>query len=367
MPPVLPRLTLLGLILAGCAASLAGCVVAPPFTVTTVVPNVDRPWNVGWAGGTMVFTERPGRISAWIGGQKRVLHVPGDIVVVGESGMLGLAVDPQFSANRYVYTCHSSKAGPVPDNRVVRWTVNAAFTAMSARADIVTSLPLNTGSGIHSGCRLRFGPDGYLWVGTGDAASGTVPQSRSSLGGKVLRVTRAGAGAPGNLGAPFDARIYNYGHRNIQGMAFRASDGLGVTIEHGPNLDDEVNRLLPGNFGWDPIPGYNQAVPMTDLTKFPSAIRAGKSSGSPTVAPSGATFVSGSQWGSWNGKLVVALLKQRALWVADLNAWGQVTDEGVALGNQGCLRSVTQGPDGNLYVTTDNGGGTDRILRLTPN
>ena len=238
---------------------------------------------------------------------------------------------------------------------------------MSAREDIVTGIPLNTASGIHSGCRLRFGPDGYLWVGTGDAAIGTTPQSRSSLGGKVLRVTRNGAGAPGNLGAPFDSRIYNYGHRNIQGMAFRASDGLGVTIEHGPNSDDELNRLLPGNFGWDPVPGYNQAVPMTDRTKFPSAIPAGKSSGSPTVAPSGATFVSGSQWGSWNGKLVVALLKQRALWVADVNAWGQVTDDGVALVNQGRLRSVTQGPDGNLYVTTDNGGGTDRILRLTPN
>lgn len=367
MAPVLSRLTLLGLILAGCATTLAGCVVAPPFTVTTVVPNVDRPWDVGWAGGTMVFTERPGRINAWVGGQKRVLHVPGDIVVVGESGMLGLAVDPQFSANRYVYTCHSSRAGPVPDNRVVRWTVNATFTAMSARADIVTGLPLNTASGIHSGCRLRFGPDGYLWVGTGDAATGTTPQSRSSLGGKVLRVTRTGAGAPGNLGAPFDSRIYNYGHRNIQGMAFRASDGLGVTTEHGPNTDDELNRLLPGNFGWDPQPGYNQSVPMTDRTRFPYAIPAGKSSGSPTVAPSGATFVSGSQWGSWNGKLVVALLKARALWVADVNAWGQVTDEGAALGNQGRLRSVTQGPDGNLYVTTDNGGGTDRILRLTPN
>jgi glucose/arabinose dehydrogenase len=365
--PVLSRLTLLGVILAGCAAALGGCVVAPPFTVTTVVSNLDHPWDVGWAGQTLVFTERRGLISAWVGGRKRVLSAPGDVVAVGESGMLGLAVDPQFSTNRYIYTCHSSNIGSVPDNRVVRWTVNSSFTGMSARRDIVTGMPLNTSIGNHSGCRLRFGPDGHLWVGTGDALSGAVPQSRTSLGGKVLRVTRTGAGAPGNLGAPFDSRIYNYGHRNVQGIAFRASDGLGVTTEHGPDRDDELNRLVPGNFGWDPVPGYNQSVPMTDLTKFPSATPAAKSSGSPTVAPSGATFVSGSQWGAWNGKLVVAMLKRRVLWVADVNSAGQVVDEGVALGDQGRLRSVAQGPNGNLYVTTDNGGGTDRILRLTPN
>jgi aldose sugar dehydrogenase len=367
VPPVLSRLTLLGLILAGCAAALGGCVVAPPFTVTPVVPNLDRPWDVGWAGQTMVFTERAGRISAWVGGQKRVISAPSDVVAVGESGLLGLAVDPQFSSNRYIFTCQSSNLGSLPDNRVVRWTVNSSFTGMSARQDIVTGIPLNTSNGNHSGCRLRFGPDGYLWVGTGDSFNGAVPQSPASLGGKVLRVTRTGAGAPGNLGAPYDSRIYNYGHRNVQGIAFRASDGLGVTTEHGPDRDDELNRLVPGNFGWDPVPGYNQSVPMTDLTKLPSAISAAKASGTPTVAPSGATFVSGSQWGAWNGKLVVALLKQRALWVADIGSAGQVVDEGLSMGDQGRLRSVAQGPDGNLYVTTDNGGGTDKILRLTPN
>jgi glucose/arabinose dehydrogenase len=306
------------LLAATCLAAIAGCVVPPSYTVTTVVSNLNHPWDVGWAGGTMLFTERPGTISAWVGGQKRVLAAPGDVVAIGESGMLGLAVDPQISSNRYVYTCESSNLGSVPDNRVVRWTVNAGFTGMSARQDIVTGIPLNTSSGNHSGCRVRFGPDGYLWVGTGDAATGTAPQSPTSLGGKVLRVTRTGAAAPGNLGAPFDSRIYNYGHRNVQGLAFRASDGLGVSAEHGPDRDDELNRLVRANFGWDPVPGYNQGVPMTDLSKFPSAVRAAKSSGTPTVAPSGATFVSGSQWGAWNGKLIVALLKRQALWVADI-------------------------------------------------
>ncbi len=364
---MLPRLTALVLLSAACVVGLAGCVVPPPFTVTTVVPNLNHPWDVGWANGTMLFTERAGTLSAWVGGQKRVLSDPADVVAIGESGMLGLAVDPQFSTNRYVYTCQSSNLGSVPDNRVVRWTVNANFTGMSARQDIVTGIPLNTSNGNHSGCRLRFGPDGYLWVGTGDAFTGAPPQSRTSLGGKVLRVTRTGTAAPGNLGAPFDSRVFNYGHRNIQGLAFRASDGLGVTTEHGPERDDELNRLVPGNFGWDPVPGYNQGTPMTDLTKFPSAVRAAWSSGTPTVAPSGATFVSGSQWGALNGKLVVAMLKRRVLWLFDVSSAGLVVDQGLALGDQGRLRSVAQGPDGNLYVSTDNGGGADRILRLTPN
>jgi glucose/arabinose dehydrogenase len=363
---MLSRLTPILLVAAACVMTLAGCVVAPPFSVSTVASGLNHPWDLGWANGTMVFTERGGTISALVGGQKRVLSAPADVLVRGESGMLGLAVDPQFSSNRYVYTCQSSTRGAVPDNRIVRWTVNATFTGMSARQDIVTDIPLNTLNGNHSGCRLRFGPDGYLWVGTGDAFTGTPPQSPTSLGGKVLRVTRAGAGAPGNLGPPFDPRVYNYGHRNIQGLAFRASDGLGVTTEHGPDRDDELNRIVPGNFGWDPVPGYDQAQPMTDFAKFPSAVGAIKSSGTPTVAPSGATFVSGSQWGAWNGKLVVALLKRGLLWVADIASSGQLIDEGVALSDQGRLRSVAQGPDGNLYVTTDNGSGTDRILRLAP-
>jgi glucose/arabinose dehydrogenase len=366
MPAVLPRLLGALLTAAACVAGLAGCVVAPRYSVTPVVSNLERPWDVGWAGGNMVFTERPGRINALVGGQRRVLAAPGDVVAIGESGMLGLAVDPQFATNRYIYTCQSSRLGPSPDNRVVRWTVNAGFTGMSARTDIVTGIPLNTVNGNHSGCRLRFGPDGNLWIGTGDAYYGAFPQSRTSLGGKVLRVNRNGAAVPGNLGGGFDSRVYSSGHRNIQGLAFRFTDWLGVTTEHGPDRNDEVNRLVRGNFGWDPVPGYNQGTPMTDLAKFPSAVRAMWSSGIPTVAPSGATFVYGSRWGTWNNKLVVALLKGRALWVADINASGQVVDVGAGLTNQGRLRSVAQGPDGNLYVTTDNGAGADRILRLTP-
>lgn len=199
-----------------------------------------------------------------------MLAAPAHVVRIAESGMLGLAVDPAFAANRYVYTCMSSNRSGTPDNRMVRWTLNTALTGVTARLDIVTGIPLNATSGIHSGCRPRFGPDGNLWIGTGDAANGPLAQSPSSLGGKVLRVTRDGFAPPGNLGPPFNPRVYNYGHRNVQGLAFRA-DGVGFTTEHGPDFDDELNVIVKGNYGWDPVPSYNQSVPMTDTAKFPNA------------------------------------------------------------------------------------------------
>jgi aldose sugar dehydrogenase len=296
---------------------------------------------------------------------------------------MGLAIDPQFASNRYIYTCLASTlGGPQNDVRVARWRVDARYTTLTNRTDIITGAPVNTLGelGRHSGCRPRFGPDGYLWIGTGDAATGTVPQDLGSLGGKVLRVDRNGAAAPGNLGGSSDPRIYSYGHRNVQGIAFRSTDGLGVSLEHGPDRDDELNALVKGNFGWDPVlagggTAYNEAVPMTDFNKFPSAIGALWSSGSPTVAPSGATFLSGSQWKAWNGALAIAELKGQRLLVFLLDSLGHVRDVGVAvdqgrvhnpLDDQGRLRSAVEGPDGNLYVTTDNGGGVDKILKLVP-
>ena len=114
----------------------------------------------------------------------------------------------------------SNKSGSL-DVRVVRWTINSGVTALTNRTDIVTGIPVS--SGRHSGCRPRFGPDGRLWIGTGDAAVATNPQDPQSLGGKVLRVDTNGKGVAGNAPAPFDPRIYTYGHRNVQGLAFNAA------------------------------------------------------------------------------------------------------------------------------------------------
>ncbi len=308
-----------------------------------------------------------------VGGAKRVLAQPTDLVAQSEGGMMGLAVDPAFATNRRIYTCMLSNASGALDVRVVRWQVDAGLHGPHQPHRHRHRPPGEHGAarpGRHSGCRPRFGPDGFLWVTAGDSATGTVPQSPTVLGGKVLRVTTTGAAAPGNPGGALDPRIYTLGHRNPQGVAFR-SNGQAFSVEHGTDCDDEINRLVPGgNYGWDPRPlgggtGYDESRPMTDPVRVPGAIAAVWSSGCPTIAPSGATFLSGSRWKAWNGALAVAVLKATKLFVVQLDAPGTaVTRTWDAVGDQGRLRTAVQGPDGNLYVATDANPG--KIFELTP-
>lgn len=346
----------------------------PELETQTVLSGLSHPWDVGFLpDGQLIFTERGGLISVIRDGQKAILyHIP-DVKVIGEGGLLGLAVDPQFAQNRYIYACfNSTNLSDVGiDVRVVRWKVNAAVNGLESRTDIVTEMP-SAGAGRHSGCRLTFGPDGYLWIGTGDAAqthSGVLPpQDPKSLGGKILRVDRDGKGVPGNLAAPFDTRIYSYGHRNVQGIAFlpHAVNGVvGFSTEHGPDIDDEINSLKPGNFGWDPGPGYNEQVPMTDKQRFPDAIDAVWKSGKPTQAPSGMAIIIGTRWQAWNGALAVAMLKAQHLKLLRLNTEGLLIAEDRIVTDKGRLRTAHMAPDGSLYVTTDNGN-DDAIIRLTP-
>jgi aldose sugar dehydrogenase len=353
------------------AVGTTACRVPPAeLTVTTVQGGLNHPWDMAFTpGGNLVFTERVGRINIRFGGQRRVLATPSDVVAVGEGGMMGVAVDPNFATNRRIYTCFLSNRSGGLDVRVVRWRMNEAVTALTDRADILTGLPANAG-GRHVGCRMRFGPDGFLWIGTGDAAQGPVPQSRTSLGGKVLRITTDGAGAPGNAGAPFRPEVYSYGHRNVQGIAF-APSGQAYSIEHGTDRDDEVNRLVRGgNYGWDPVPqgggtAYDESRPMTDLAKFPNARVAVWSSGSPTIAPSGGTFLTGSQWAGWNGALAMAVLKGQQLRVFALDDAGNtVAQQWTDLTDRGRLRVAVQGPNGHLYLATDANPGA--ILEVTP-
>jgi aldose sugar dehydrogenase len=375
-PSARRRALALALALLG-AAGLGGCIRTPPLTETTVVSGLEHVWDIGFLpDGTMLYTERPGRISAFVDGQKRLLNAPADVVRTGEAGVMGMAIDPQFAFTRFVFVCLASTLpSDGEDVRLARFQLNATGTALVNRVDIVTGAPVNVTTveaGRHSGCRPRFGPDGHLWVGTGDAALGSTPQDPASLGGKVLRIDREGKGVPFNMGAPYDPRIFSIGHRNVQGLAFRPSDGLGVATEHGPDRDDELNRLDGGNFGWDPRPpdggaGYDESVPMTDFAKYPDARRPLARSGSPTYAPCGASFVTGARWGTWDGVLAVATLKGEALRTFRLaSRTGALEDVGITMTGHGRLRAVTQGPDGDLYVSTSNGGGTDRIIRLTP-
>lgn len=356
---------------------LTACVPAPRVTVLPMQTGVDIPWDVAFVPGSqsMIFTERSKGMSAVVNGQRRLLWKPADLLVASEAGMMSLALDPAFSSSRQVFVCFASTFSGFPDVRIARVTLDAAMTTVTARTDILWGAPINPVGelGKHSGCRIKFGGDGYLWVGTGDAAIGTVPQDPRSLGGKVLRIDKNGAPAPGNMGAPFDPRIQSYGHRNVQGLAFR-SNGQVYAVEHGPGCDDEVNLLTTGaNYGWDPVPraagdpSYNEFTPMTDTSRHPGAKLPVFSSGCPTIAPSGATFVYGSQWGEWNGGLVMAVLKGSQLRMIRLSSDGlKATAVSIALTDRGRLRTAMIGPDGALYVTTSNGNNTDSILRVAP-
>ena len=289
----------------------------------------------------------------------------GDLFAKGETGLMGIVVDPDFTSNRRFYTCQGHTG---PEVQVIAWTIDAAYTTATRVADpLVGGMPAAS-SGRHGGCRLRFGPQGYLWIATGDTASGTVPQDLTSLGGKILRVdSSTGAGAPAN---PFTSspRIYTYGHRNPQGLALRPGTSQMWSVEHGPSVDDEINLLVAGrNYGWDPVPGYNESVSMTDLVKFPGALEAKWSSGSPTLATSGGIFLEGDQWGVWEGRLAVATLKDKKLRLFEFTPGGELVSQVIVPeldGTYSRLRTPMLGPNGGLYVTTSNGGGNDRILKI---
>ncbi|MDH3200813.1 MAG: PQQ-dependent sugar dehydrogenase [Myxococcales bacterium] len=356
---------------AGTGGNVGGRVTGLEYT--TVISGLDKPWDIAWLpNGTVLVTERPGRLNIYGNGIDQAPSLviePDDVVASGEGGMLGLEVDPSFESNGYVYVCFCSNAGGanpeyVPDVRLVRYTLTTPNGDSVVRRDeIVTDMPYT--SGRHSGCRPRFGLDGYLWVGTGDAAyrgDPTAPQDDNSLGGKVLRIDRNGDAAPGNVVGLW----FSKGHRNIQGMAFRTADDLGMSAEHGPDTDDEINLLVRGNFGWDPGVGYIESVPMTDTDKFPEAIEAAFSTGRPTLAYSGAAFIEGDQWANWDGVLAVATLKAEHLHIYFVDAEGTTTDGGRYIEDEGRLRSPRMGPDGLLYVTTDGGGGSGEVLQVSP-
>jgi glucose/arabinose dehydrogenase len=339
---------------------------SPTITRTDFVTGLSNPWDMSFlSDGTMFFTERAGPVKVRLtNGAINTVVTPPDVVPAGEGGVMGVAVDPSFASNRFLYTCYTTGG----DNRVVRWQVNNTLNGVNGGGTALVQGMAK--SNVHNGCRIRFGPDGKLWVTMGDATVGTAPQDLNSLNGKVLRVNSDGS-APGDnpfVGQPGDDRVYTIGHRNPQGIAFRPGNNAPYSLEHGPSSNDEANRLLAGgNGGWDPVPGYNQSVPMTDLQRFPNAmIPAWRSGDTGTVAPSGATFLTGSQWESWNGALAVAFLKDSKVRVMFLDGNGAVSFATPILALGVRLRSAVQGPDGNLYLSTDVGGGGGAIWKVTP-
>lgn len=371
---------------------------APVLTRTVVTSGLSVPWDVAVApNGAIFFTEkcrglsvrRPdGAVSRLFGTSGSAL-VASDLDCTGQSGAHGVAFDPAFATNRVIYVYMGSNLSSPRTNRVIRLTLDAGYTTASGRTDIITDIAFKhegnavAGPGAHSGGRIRFGPDGYLYVTSGDNHSPTIPQSLTALGGKVLRVTTSGAAAPGN--APpsgSDARIYTYGHRNVQGITFRPGTGQPFVSEHGPNHSDEVTALTNGgNAGWDPqnrpslscpgnycgYAGNASTMPMTDITRFPGAMRAAWTNNGQSQGMGPAVFLTGEQWRAWNGRLLVSIMGGQQLVLLELDDNGAVIGERIIGGSGQTIpaaryRSLTIGPDGNLYVSTDNG----EIWRVVP-
>ncbi len=350
---------------------VADAATAPELVVTTAVSGLSIPWDVAFTpDGTMLFTERGGKLSArTVGGTARAVTADlDDLRVGGETGLMSIVVDPGFASNRRFYTCQGHTG---PEIQVIAWTIDEGYTTATRVADPLVGGILAADHGGHAGCRVRFGPQGLLWISVGDASLAAAPQSVTALAGKVLRVDPAtGAGAVGNP-YPSSPLVYSRGHRNPQGLALRPGTAQMWSVEHGPGQDDEINLLVSGaNYGFDPAVGttYVEHSVMTDLAKHPDALEAKWSSGIPTVATSGGTFLTGAAWGRWEGWLAVATLADETLRVFDFSDTGDLLSEIVvdALDGQGRLRSPVMGPDGALYVTTSNGAGADEILRVAP-
>ncbi len=343
---------------------------------TVVIDGLQNPWDIAFAPeGHMLFTERARGLSVRLtDGTRRLLYAPPDLLAEQQSGALGIALDKNFATNRTLYLYLSSNAGARPDNRIVALRIDPAWTAVTERRDLVTGITY--AGGTHSGGRLRIGPDDLLYATTGDTHQGHVPQHLRELGGKVLRVDLDGNAASGNtprLGS--DPRIFAFGFRNPQGLAFRPGTPNAFIAEHGPGYSDEVTALRAGgNGGWDPLCadgirycGYNGSTPMTDQVKFPGAINSTWNNGRESEGLAGAAFLEGAQWGDWNGALVVAFLAGRRLEILRLDASGTSATNASILGTLNVrLRAVTLGPDGALYVSTDKHAGGDEIWRLLP-
>jgi glucose/arabinose dehydrogenase len=332
----------------GSGGGAAGTTQAPAAQpqARVIATGLQVPWGVAFLpGGDALVSERTTgrivRIPAAGGPAQPVMQVPGVDTNAGEGGLLGLAISPNYTQDQMVYAYFTS----AQDNRVVR------FTLGGTPAPVLTGLDRNT---IHDGGRIAFGPDGMLYVGTGDAGNGPVAQDPESLNGKILRL-RPDGGVPDDN--PFrGSPVWSVGHRNVQGLAWDGARRL-WEVELGQDRVDEVNLIRPArNYGWPRVEGRgdtNGGRYTNPLVTWPTS----------EASPSGAAIA--------DGALYVGALRGERLWRVPLDGARAGRPQGLLEGRFGRLRTVVRAPDGALWVTTSNRDGRgapegddDRIVRV---
>ena len=347
--------------------------VSPRLRASVVQSGLVNPWDVGFTpGGRMFVTERPGRVRVYASGNRGAALLAtttlSKVRAVGEAGAMGLAVDPNFPSNRFVYVCVSRDYEGQWLNQVIRYKVTSGWRLKFSKFVIEHGMRANT---IHNGCAVEIGPDGKLWVTMGDSSDEIRAQNPNLLNGKILRVNRNGTIPDDNPimpGASGRSAVYSMGHRNPQGIAFEPETGDVYAIEHGPNVSDEINRIRPGrNYGWPCRTGNN--TPYHDGYAACSGKTFTKPrwhSGGSTIATSGGAFVKGNAWQGFRNHLFVAQLKQSDLRRFRLLDGGADVDYTATYFNDrwGRLRAAVLGPGNRLFLTTSNGSG-DRVIRIT--
>ena len=309
---------------------------------TSVATGFSIPWEVAFLPtGEMFVTERPGRLVKIKGETRETFTVKG-VRHSGEGGLLGLALHPDFASNNFIYLYFTAAKADSVVNRVVRYVLHS--TVLVEDRIILDEIP---GSANHNGGRIAFGPDGLLYITTGDAGDASSAQDPYSLAGKILRVTALGEVPPDN---PFNNEVYSYGHRNPQGLAWDNLGRLWAT-EHGrsglQSGYDEINLIEKGtNYGWPEIEGDESSEKM----RAP-VLHSGPDK---TWAPAGLVFS--------EGKLYWAGLRGAALYEAEVTPAGELVNPKNYFSEQfGRLRAVTLGADGSIYISTSNTDGRGRL------
>jgi glucose/arabinose dehydrogenase len=331
-------------------ANAAPRAAAPKAKVQGVIAHdVNVPWGIAFLpnGKALVSSRDTGRILrvSGSGGKKRIGTVPGVVsngASGGEAGLLGLALSPNFSANHWLYAFVSTRS----DNRVVRMRYRSG--SLGKPHVIVKGIP----NGLHhNGGGIGFGPDGLLYVTTGEGGNGALAQRKSSLGGKILRMTATGRVPAGN---PFGSLVYSLGHRNVEGLAWDSAGRLWST-EFGEHAWDELNLILPGrNYGWPATEGR------TSNPRYTSPKAQWRTN---NAGPAGIAIINNVAWiGSVTG---------HRLWRVQLSGALVASKRAFLVERYGRLRGAAAAPDGSLWLTTSNTDGRatparndDRIFRL---